>query len=322
MSRTAPSGHAALAAALALAVAACGSRGPVEPAALVQPRDALRLGMQSYHDHQYLAAQQLFSKAYVLYRSVDDGRGQVSALINMADTALALGEHAQALAHILDAERLAARDELGGFDSRLDLLKAQALLAAGSPAAARVLLDGVLARSGGEPALRQAAVLERARLAQASGDDAQAWLERARAELGGSPAPSAQASLLRLEAASLQSGGDHAGARLRLAEALELYRREFYRPGIAAVHEDLGALARKHQELAPARDHYERALAIRLWLNDRAHSAAVLTALAAIEESAGAPARARRLRELRAHLTGAGNTEWRLVQMKYEQLDR
>ncbi len=316
-------GRAAVAAVLAAAVTACGSPGPVEPAAVVQPRDALRLGMQSYHDQQFLAAQQLFAKAYVQYRSLDDSRGQVTALVNLADAALVLGEHAQALQRLTEAERLSARDALIEFDARLKLLKAQALLAAaGSQDQARTILDSLLARTGGDPALRQAAVLERARLALASGEDAQPWLERARASITETDAPVARASLLRLEAGALLREGDSAAARAQLTQALELYRREFYRPGIAAIHEELGAIALKQKELEAARDHYQRALAIRLWLNDRVHGAVTLKALATIEDSAGAPARAKRLRELRAYLAGADMPEWRVVQMKYEELDR
>ena len=65
-----------LVAALALALAGCGSNKPPPPEAVAAPLDALRLGLQSYDDAQFVAATQLFGKALVQYRSVDDSRGQ------------------------------------------------------------------------------------------------------------------------------------------------------------------------------------------------------------------------------------------------------
>ena len=105
--------RALLIAALLLALAGCGSNKPPPPPAVAAPLDALRLGMQSYDDAQFVAATQLFGKALVHYRSVDDSRGQVIALLNLADVALVLGEHQRAAGHLTEAERVAARSGTG-----------------------------------------------------------------------------------------------------------------------------------------------------------------------------------------------------------------
>lgn len=304
----------AVAAALACA---CGSRGPVEPAVTAQPRETLRLGMQSYDEQQYAAARQLFAKAHMLYRSLDDGRGQVMALVNLADCALVLGEAQRAFDHVEQAQRVAMRDGLLEFTPRLHLLQAQALAGAGASAEARRVLDALLAGPV-DAALLRAATVERARVAQVDGSDDAYWLERARAAAGESP--ELRPNLLKLEARAAQRAGNAPAARQYLTQALEHYRAAHYRPGIAAAHEELGALALKARQWPEAHDHYERALATRLWLNDRVHGAAALTALATIEDEGGTKARARRLRELRAYLVGAEPPDWRVVQAKYEDL--
>jgi tetratricopeptide (TPR) repeat protein len=281
----------------------------VVPAAVSEPRAALQFGMQSYNDQRYFAAEQLFVKALGLYRSLDDGRGQVMALVNIADCALVLGEAQVALRQVQEAERIAGRDGVAGFGGRLQLLKAQALRESGAMAEARAALD-VLLEGSSEPTLRSAAVLERARLALESEDGAGAWLAQARAAAPGS------ASVERLEALSAQRAGDADGASGHLQRALELYRRDAYRPGIAAMHEALGAGALKSAAVPQARDHYERALDVRLWLNDRVHGAAALRALAAMDDAGGNRARARQWRDLQAYLEGAAEPEWRIVQMK------
>lgn len=308
--------HAALLA-LAAVAAACGTPGPVEPAAVTEPRDALSMGIRSYHDQNFFAARQLFAKAHALYRSLDDGRGQVMALVNLADSALVVGEHGLALAHLAQAERIAARDGVTGFDERLRLLKAQAVLESGAPDAAAQQLDALLAGPL-EPAVRQAAVLERARVALRRGEEAAPWLAQARAAAAGSDA--ARASVLKLEARTAVQQGDRTAARAWLVQALELQRKARYRPGIAAAHEELGALAQAGGDRPAAQDHYERALAIRLWLSDRIHAAEDLQQLAAIGEAGGDRAQARRLRELRDYLLGGATPDWRIVQMRYEGL--
>ena len=102
-------------AALLATLGACGSNKAPPRAAVAAPLDALQLGMQSYEDAQFVAATQLFAKALEQYRSIDDARGQVVALMDLADVALVTGEHARASGQLAEAERLVLRDRLPGF---------------------------------------------------------------------------------------------------------------------------------------------------------------------------------------------------------------
>lgn len=313
----------AVALALALALVGCGSRNSAPPEAVAAPLDALRLGMQSYQDHQFIAAQQMFQKSYALYRSVDDARGQVTALLNLADTALVLGEHARAERLLEECERLVTRDGLRQSGAHLKLLQAQAALQAGRHADARARLDALLALPDAGEAVTRAARFERARLALESDEDgADALLAAAREAMRGADTAAVRARMLRLDADAARRADDPDRARVLLDQALELYKLDLYRPGIAATHAELGVLAAAAGDTDQARDHHERALAIRLWMNDRVHGAEALAALAAVEEQAGDTARAAQLRDMLEYMRGASALEWRIVQQKYEQLGR
>lgn len=309
-----------LIAAFALALTGCGSNKPPPPEAVAAPLDALRLGMQSYDDSQFVAATQLFSKALVHYRSVDDSRGQVIALLNLADVALVLGEHARAIEQLSEAERVVQRDTLSGFEARLPLLQCQALAQAGAASAARARCDAVLALGDVGPKVALGARLELAKLGLADGSDWAALRPPLAEAVADDERPNSQARLLRLDADAARRAGQLDDAYAKLNAALAIYQAGLYRPGIAATHEELAVVARGQERDAVARDHYQRALTIRFWMSDRVHGAATLEGLMTLEESVGDLERADTLRDMLDYLRGGSAVEWRLVQQKYEKL--
>lgn len=312
-----------LAAALALAVAlpawlaGCGSNKPPPPAAVAAPLDALRLGMQSYDDAQFVAATQLFGKALVHYRSTDDTRGQVIALMNLADVALVLGEHARATEHLAEAERLVQRDMLKGFEAQLPLLQCQALAQAGDAAGAKARCEAVLALPEIGPKVALSARFELAKLDTAEWSTLRPALAKA---VDADGRPNSQARLLRLDAEAARRAGAFDDAYAKLSAALAIYQAGLYRPGIAAAHEEMAVVARAQERDPVARDHYRRALTIRFYMSDRVHGAAALEGLMTLEESVGDLERADKLRDMLDYMRGSSAVEWRLVQQKYEKL--
>jgi tetratricopeptide (TPR) repeat protein len=307
-------------AALVLALGGCGSNKPPPAEAISAPQDALRMGMQSYEDAQFIAATQLFGKALVQYRSIDDARGQVVALMDLADVALVLGEHARAAAHLAEAERIVQRDRLARFAAHLALLKCQQLAQAGDAAGARAQCEAALGADDGGPALAVGARIELAKLALAEGQDWQALRAPVAAAVDADGRAGSRARLMRLDADAARRAGDLDGAYAQLNKALAVYQTALSRPGIAAAHEELAVVARAQGRPAIAKDHYERALHVRLWMSDRVHGAEVLEGLAAVEAELGNDERATRVAELLAYMRGATNLEWRVVQQKYESL--
>lgn len=309
----------ALAALVALAlVSSCGSPEPKPPNAISGPKDALQLGMGFYRDDEYAAAEQMFLRALNLYQSVDDRAGQVTALVNLADVALVLGEHERALTWIEPGRELARRDGLTELGARLVLLQAQALAQGGKNEEAATLLQALLAGDAA-PQLRQAATLERARVALATGDKPEDWLRRAHELITDHDESRLRAGLLRLDAESARRSGDGARAAQLLEQALASYKADFYRPGIAATNEELAALAVAAHDASAAGDRYARALAIRFWLHDRVHGAGDLDALGAIEEARGDKTQAAQHRALLAELRAPGEVDWPGAQAKLQQ---
>lgn len=311
---------AALALLALLTLNGCGSNKPPPPEAVAAPLDAIRLGMQSYDDAQFVAATQLFGKALVHYRSIDDSRGQVTALLDLADVALVLGEHARASGHLAEAERVVQRDALKGFEAQLPLLQCQALAQAGDAAAAKARCEAVLALGEIGPKVALSARLELAKLGLAAGGDWAALRPPLAQAVADDERPNSQARLLRLDADAARRAGQLDDAYAKLGAALAIYQAGHYRPGIAATHEELAGVARAQERDAVARDHYERALTIRFFMADRVHGAAVLEGLMTLEESVGDLERADKLRDMLDYLRGGAAVEWRLVQQKYEKL--
>jgi tetratricopeptide (TPR) repeat protein len=303
-----------------LALSSCGSNKPPPAEALSAPQDALRMGMQSYQDAQFIAATQLFGKALVQYRSIDDARGQVVALMNLADVALVLGEHARAAAHLAEAERLVQRDRLAQFAAHLALMKCQQGAQAGDAAGARAQCEAALGADDATPALEVGARIELAKLALAEGQDWQTLRGPVAAAVEADGRAPTRARLMRLDADAARRGGDLDAAYAQLTKALAVYQTALSRPGIAATHEELATVARAQGRPAVAKDHYERALHVRLWMSDRVHGALVLEGLVAVETELGDAARAAHVVEQVLDPRGASNLEWRIVQRKYETL--
>src|SRR5690606_41080862 len=65
----------------------------------------------------------------------------------------------------------------------------------------------------------------------------------------------------------------------RVQGAVFIYRREGYRPGLACVHEALAEERLQQGAEVEARQHMERALYLRLWINDAVHARRVLERL-------------------------------------------
>lgn len=309
-----------LAAALSLALVGCGSKKPPPVAAIGAPQDALRMGMQSYDDAQFIAATQLFAKALTHYRSIDDARGQVVALMDLADVALVLGEHARAAVHLEEAERVVQRDRLGQFATHLALMKCQQRAQAGDAAGARVQCEAALGAADATPALVVGARIELAKLALTDGQDWSALRKQVVAAVEDDGRPGSRARLLRLDADAARRAGQQDEAYATLTRALAIYQTALSRPGIAASHEELAVVARAQGKPAIARDHYQRALHIRLWMSDRVHGATVLEGLIAVEAELGNAERAAKIKDLLDYMRGATNLEWRVVQQKYEGL--
>lgn len=289
-------------------LAGCGSRPVRQPTVVVNSDADMALGMRAYQDNNYSEARNYFSRALAQYRSVDDHTGQLRALIDLTDSALGQGEYAAARDYLDAADTIAADGNHSSLKPHLVLLGTYADMQAGDNQQAADQLDTLL-KDGSTPAdIRQAALFARTQTAfDLKSSDAAAWLNKLGAALGNSMDTLNQARYRRLQALAALSNGNHEQAAVLYAQALDVYRTAYYRPGIAATLEEWAALSMQQKDWVNARQQLQRALDVRLSMYDRTHSIRDLENLAQAETALGGTAAAQRSSQLADYLRNGGD---------------
>ena len=267
---------------LALLLGACAGVSDSRPSVVRDSERYLERGVAAFQDDDYVSAAQLFGKALRRYQSIDNPQGVLLSHINLAETALALG-NPRAVAAQLDAAQgvLDREPGLAEHAPRVTLLRASNALDQGDAETAMLLLPPLL------PALDSAAVLSptaraalvlRTRAAFLTGEDPTDWILRLHRDLeaGGAIPPADLARLKRFQArlAAGQGRGEEAAARYR--EALEIYRSLAARRAIAMTLEEWAGLSIAEADWPGAKNRLERALLVRSWLQDRSGVARIL----------------------------------------------
>jgi hypothetical protein len=245
--------------------------------------------MAAYADNRYAEARNFFGRALAEYKSVDNRDGEAETLVDLADSALLQGDVTAARSYLLNAHDVVKAAALGALEPRLALLDAYADLQVGDAAGAAASLDLLLNNTASPADIHQAALFARTQAAfDMKAADSAGWL----AQLTAAGVGKDDLGKARLDRLKALAAPDAAQAAALYAEALALYQAAYYRPGIAASHEEWADLLLAQQDWAGARDHLRRALAVRLWMYDAAHSARDLQNLgkadAALGDSAAA----------------------------------
>ena len=271
---------------LALLVAGCGSRPVQVPPAVTQTRTYMANAMLAYSDSRYAEARNFFGRALMQYRSVDDLNGEAEVLIDMADCALLQGDVPAARDYLAEAGSLVTdHKSLTALAPRLTLLDAYADLQTPDPAGAAARLDALLDDAAIPADVHSAALFARTQAAfDLKASDAGLWLVKLNQAVGGSKDDLTTARLERLQA---KAETEPAKAEALYADALARYQTAYYRPGIAAAHEEWGSLLLTHTDWRGARDHLRRALQVRLWMYDSSDSLRILGELAQADQALG-----------------------------------
>ena len=281
-------------------LAACGSKPVVPPPVVSNSQTFMASGMAAYDDNRYTEARSFFGRAFMEYRSVDDLEHEVDALTDLADAGLQQGDIGAARDQISQARAILANHPQPEVSARLTLLEATADLLARDPASAATALDGLLNDATAPADIKRAALFARTQAAfDAKAPDTSSWL----AKLGKPQGDLEQARLDRLQAL-----GDPSKAAALYGDALQHYQATYYRPGIAATHEEWGALLMSQQDWKGARDHLQRALNVRLWMNDATHSARIFDALQQVDTALGDNATAAQDAKWSDYLKNGGDT--------------
>ena len=260
-------------------LAACGSKPVLPPATVSNSQNFMATGMAAYQDNRYTEARSYFGRALMEYRSVDDQEHEADALMDLADASLQQGDVKMGREEIAQARAVLVSHPVPELPARLTLLEAYADLLDRDPAGAVAALDALQTDAGAAPEVKRAALIARTQAAfDAKAGDAAQWLARL-----GAP----QGDLEQARIARLQALADASKAPALYADALKRYQAAYYRPGIAATHEEWGALLVAQQDWKGARDHLQRALAVRLWMDDGLRSARIFDELQQVDTALG-----------------------------------
>lgn len=297
----------------AVLLGACVSAPEQRPAALLQGERFLEMGVQSFRADDYANAATHFTRALDHYLGLDHQPGILHSRINLAETALAVGNGAAAERHLRAARPLAGAAEA----DRLQLLHSSVALWQGRPDQAVELLAPLLERVPPGTGLHRSALANRSAAALARNDaDAAAWVERYAAALHGVEGGALVGRLHRFRAELARRSGDAAAAAAALQQALAAYKAIPDRPGTAATLEQWAVLLMDGQHWDEAEDRLQRALHIRLWLLARRDTVVGLRRLAAVSEARGQPQRAAAQRRWAEIVAGAGPVDWAALQQE------
>ncbi len=284
----------------AAVLAACGSKPVVPPPVVSDSQTFMASGMAAFEDNRYTEARSFFGRAFMEYRSVDDQEHEADALTDLADAALQQGDVIAARDQITQARAVLVSHPVAGLPAQLTLLEAYTDLLDKDPASAITLLDALLADAGAGVDVKRAALFARTQAAfDAKSSDAAQWLSKIGA---------AQGDLEQARLARLQALGDPSKGPALYADALKHYQMAYNRPGIAATHEEWGTLLMSQQDWKGARDHLQRSLDIRLWMNDAKRSARIFDALQQVDTALGDSATAAQDAKWADYLRNGGDT--------------
>lgn len=243
-------------------------------------------GVEAHRAGKYELADRYFNAARKLYLMFDRRHEQARTLVNLTQNALIINELDGAYDYLTALDVQIRYAELPEFQPRLKLLQSEYLIRTERYSEAAQTLNELLADTMTSEQLREPALINRAVVAvNLNEPDAGQWLSRAEAaaEQGN---PLQKARLLRLRGQLAQTQ-DAPAARAFFDEALRIYREQRFPPGIAASLAELGALELAGGNAASAATLLQRALSIRLEMQDRHTAEKLLISLHKLAQAAG-----------------------------------
>lgn len=291
-------------------LAGCVSPPEQRPEALLQGERYLTQGVLAYRTDNYPLAAAEFSHALTHYQGLDHRQGILLSRINLAETALAVGNYEAATRQVAAAQPLARSENDAGQQQRLELLRSSIALKQGHYATALELLTPLLEAELADAELKRGVLANRAALALGAGDvDAADWVARFGSAVRKDESLF-NARLQRFQSQLALRRGEPGEAETLLQAALDAYKAIPSRSGTAATLEEWGHQLAAQSRWDEAEDRLQRALRIRLWLLDRGSSAADLQIMAAINAAAGREDRAASLNRWAIIVAGNERVDW------------
>ncbi len=271
--------------AITLLCAGCVS-GPDDrqPEAIEAANNALSNGVSNYGKSKYELATSYFKNALRDFRSIDHQYGIASSCLNLSKTYISIGNIELADAYFKQAQRIIQRDNIKQLDDHLRIIESSIAIENNQLAQAKETLAPLL-QNDSNNAFTLAAVQNRTRIAHAenNNDEATQWTNTFEQKIKSSSSNQKHKARLARFKANLSDNKETQNKHF--GEALNIYRSETNRPGIAATLQEWANILIKQKKTEAAKDKLQRALYIRQSLQDRKNSLKILNSLAQISDN-------------------------------------
>ncbi|MCK5002913.1 MAG: tetratricopeptide repeat protein [Gammaproteobacteria bacterium] len=271
--------------AITLLCAGCVS-GPDDrqPEAIEAANNALSNGVSNYGKSKYELATSYFKNALRDFRSIDHQYGIASSCLNLSKTYISIGNIELADAYFKQAQRIIQRDNIKQLDDHLRIIESSIAIENSQLAQAKETLAPLL-QNDSNNAFTLAAVQNRTRIAHAenNNDEATQWTNTFEQKIKSSSSNQKHKARLARFKANLSDNKETQNKHF--GEALNIYRSETNRPGIAATLQEWANILIKQKKTEAAKDKLQRALYIRQSLQDRKNSLKILNSLAQISDN-------------------------------------
>lgn len=272
--------------AISLLATGCVS-GPDEKQAeaIETANNTLSTGVSYYNNSKHELAISYFKNALRDFRSIDHQYGIASSCLNLSKTYLSIGNTDTAEAYLIHAQRIIKREKIKKFDNHLHIIESSIAIENKQLDRAKEILQPLLSNNDNND-FTLAATQNRTRIAFAEStdinmDDAKQWLDKFEQQIKSTRNPSRQARLARFKAFLSK---DTSTQEKHLSTALNIYRKQTNRPGIAATLQEWGNVLIQHKKIEAAKDKLQRAIFIRQTLQDRKNSLKILNSLTMISD--------------------------------------
>ena len=269
-----------------LSTACVSSPKEKRPEAIEVANNALSTGVGHYNDNKHELAISYFKNALRDFRSIDHQFGIASSSLNLSKSHLSTGNIDTAEAYLEQAKRIIEREDIKQLNDHVRIIESSIAIENNQLTQAKETLAPLLQKDSSN-AFTLAATQNRTRIAFAEKSDgnyneAKQWTEKFEQKIKSSAANLSHKARLARFKASLSN--DAATQNQHLAEALNIYRQQTNRPGIAATLQEWGDALIQQNQTDTAKDKLLRALYIRQSLQDKKNSLKILNSLRKITD--------------------------------------
>lgn len=264
----------------ALATGCVSSPNEKQPEAIEAANNALSNGVSNYNKNKYELAISYFKKALRDFRSIDQQYGIASSCLNLSKSHLSMGNTETAEAYLKQAKRIIEHEDIKQLSDHLSIIESSIAIENNQLEKAEKTLSHLLNNESNN-AFTLAAIQNRTRIAHAkkNKDEAIQWTNTFENKIKSNNNQTHKARLARFKA---NLSDDSNTKNKYFNTALNIYRKQTNRPGIAATLQEWGDVLIQQKQLDDAKDKLQRALYIRQSLQDRKNSLNILNSLAQI----------------------------------------